>query len=287
MGDGGRIWWLLKRAIVACHEDGCFGIAKAAAYSALVSFIPVLTALAAILVQVKAEQVSHLIAEFVFVAVPPGTEELVRHSFAVRGQRPIGVLVVATLVSLWAASGLMATLMEGFQAAYRLPTGRPMVRQRLVAILLVLVAAAPVIAASVLVVAGDRVERTALSWVGLIPAGEQVRGWVVLAGYAVRYFVALGSLILAAAALYYFGPNRRQEWKRVFPGALMATFLWLIATTGFAWYVRNIANYNVMYGSVGAVIALLVWMYVLAVVALIGCEFNAEFERYLITESPE
>jgi membrane protein len=61
----------------------------------------------------------------------------------------------------------------------------------------------------------------------------------------------------------------------VWPGAWLATILWLIATSGFAWYVRNIANYNVLYGSIGAVIALLVWMYLLAVIALVGCEYNA------------
>ena len=55
--------------------------------------------------------------------------------------------------------------------------------------------------------------------------------------------------------------------------------LWLFATSGFAWYARNIANYNVMYGSISAVIALLVWMYVMAFIALVGCEFNAEYER--------
>jgi membrane protein len=60
---------------------------------------------------------------------------------------------------------------------------------------------------------------------------------------------------------------------------VLATIFWLLATAGFAWYVRNIGHYNVMYGSVGAGIALLVWMYLIAVIALIGCEFNAEYER--------
>jgi hypothetical protein len=73
-----------------------------------------------------------------------------------------------------------------------------------------------------------------------------------------------------------FGPYRRQRWRYVWPGAVLATIFWLLATAGFAWYVRNIGHYNVMYGSVGAGIALLVWMYLMAVIALIGCEFNAE-----------
>jgi membrane protein len=65
----------------------------------------------------------------------------------------------------------------------------------------------------------------------------------------------------------------------VWPGAVLATALWFATTLLFAWYVRNIANYNVMYGSIAAVIALLVWMYLLALIAFIGCEFNVEWEK--------
>jgi membrane protein len=281
MNRAARWWWLLKRAFVASYEDGCFGIAKGAAYSALLSFIPVLTALATILVQVNAQKVSSMISQFLFIAVPPGSEDLVQYSFTIRGERPVHLLVLATLVSIWAASGLMATLMEGFQAAYRLPSGRPFVRQRLVAILLVFIAAAPVIAGSSLLVLGDRVEKWFLGALGVLPAGEQLRGWVLVAGVISRYAVALGAISVATAGMFYFGPNRRQKWKFVLPGAYLSTVLWLAVTILFAWYVRNIANYNVMYGSIGAVIALLVWMYVLAVVALLGCEYNAERERHI------
>lgn len=272
-------WWLLKRSFVCCYEDGCFGIAKGAAYSGLLSFIPVLTATAALLVQFNAERVSQVISQFLFIAVPPGTEDLVQYSFTVRGERPISVLVIATLVSLWAASGLMATLMEGFQAAYRLPSGRPFIQQRMVAILLVLIAAAPAITASALLVAGDRIENWALRALGLIPEGEMLRGPLLIASSVIRYGVAVAASVAAAAGMFYVGPNRRQTWRHIWPGAFVTTLLWLIATIAFGWYVRNIANYNVMYGSVGAVIALIVWMYVLAVVAILGCAYNAERER--------
>lgn len=276
-----RFWWLLKRAFVASYEDGCFAVAKGAAYSALLSFIPVLTALAAILVQFNAERVSRILSEFLFVVVPPGTEDLVQYGFEKRGERPVYLLVTATLLSLWAASGVMATLMEGFQSVYRIPNGRPWVRQRLVAIGLVLIGAAPVLLASALLLLGGWIERWVLTALGFLAVGEQVRGWVLVVGTFVRYGVSLGAIAMATAGLFYFGPNRRQQWSAVWPGALLSTNLWLISTICFAWYVRNIANYNVMYGSIGAVIAMLVWMYVLAVIALVGCEYNAVRERML------
>ena len=94
-----------------------------------------------------------------------------------------------------------------------------------------------------------------------------------------RYMVAFGATPALTAILYFYGPYRKQRWRGVWPGAILATILWMLATLGFGWYVRNITNYNVLYGSVGTTIALLIWMYLLAAIALFGCEFNAEIER--------
>jgi membrane protein len=94
-----------------------------------------------------------------------------------------------------------------------------------------------------------------------------------------RYVLALITTTLVNCTLYYYGPYRKQRWNAIWPGAILATVLWLLATLAFGWYVRNLANYNVLYGSVGTSIALLVWMYLIAAIALVGCEFNAEWER--------
>jgi membrane protein len=102
---------------------------------------------------------------------------------------------------------------------------------------------------------------------------------VSLMGGLLRYVIALAATVLVTALLYCVAPNRPLKFRSVLPGAFVATFLWLLVTSGFAWYVRNIANYSVLYGSIGAVIALLVWMYLGAVISLIGCEYNAVRER--------
>jgi membrane protein len=275
-----RFLGLLKGAVIATYEDGCLSVAKGAAYSGLLAFFPVLTSIAAILVQANAEEVSRVLSELLFEVVPPGTEELVSYEFTVRGQRPIWILIFASLLSVWAASGAMLSLMEGFQYAYRLPSGRPWLKQRAVAALLVLIVAIPSIGASLLILFGSRAEAMLTHVLGLGSKGdEQLRFGVVLLGRSVRYLIALGTIILVTGLLYFSGPNRPMKLRSVWPGAMLTTLLWLLATLGFAWYVRNIANYNVLYGSIGAVIALLIWMYLLSVIALYGCEFNAEIER--------
>lgn len=273
-----RFWGLFRQACIASYEDNCFSIAKGAAYSSLLSFFPVLASIAAILAQVNAESVAHVFSRFLFEVVPPGTEDLVRAQFSVNGQRPIWLILSATGLSAWAASGAMISLMEGFQAAYRLPSGRPFLKQRAMALLLVLIAALPAVGSSALILFGARSEGSMLGWLGIGPE-EEIKSWVALLGSLLRYGVALGATVLVTALLYCLGPNRPLKLRAVWPGAFLATFLWLAATSGFAWYVRNIANYRVLYGSIGAVIALVVWMYLLSLISLLGCEYNAVRER--------
>jgi membrane protein len=275
----GTYAWLLRQTLVSTLDDGCFGYAKAAAYSALLSFFPVLTSAAAILVQTRAEFVSATLQNFLSQIVPPGTEDLVVQQFRVMGERPTGFLVAACVISLWAASGVIKSLIEGFQAAYRVPRNRDFFRQSGVAMSLVLLSAMPLICASLLIVFGGQVERAVLNWMKVDPFLTPF-AWVWQgASRIARYVLAFLTTISVTTSLYYYGPNRKQHWQSVWRGAILATILWFFATLGFAWYVRNLARYNVMYGSIGAGIALLVWMYLIALVALIGCEFNATYER--------
>lgn len=270
---------VLRRAFVSAYRHNQFGMAKGAAYSALLSFFPLLATLATILVRVQAEFVYQPIYDFLSQVLPPGAQDLVVDYFTSKGKRPVLLPVTGMLVSLWAASGVITSLMEGFRAAYGIRSGRSFLHEQFLALLLVAATLTPMLCAVVLVLLGGHVERWIGSWLGLVPEGAELRGGVSVLFAIVRYLISLGAIILAAAILYYFGPNRRQRWRRVWPGALVATALWFATTLLFAWYVRNIANYNVMYGSIAAVIALLVWMYLLAVIAFLGCEFNAEWEK--------
>lgn len=275
----GTFVWVLRQSLLSTLDDGCLGYAKAAAYSALLSFFPVLTSSATILVQTRAEFVAATLQNFLQQIVPPGTEDLVVQQFRVMGERPASFLVGAAIISLWAASGVIKSLIEGFQAAYRVPRNRSFFHQSGVSMSLVLLSAVPLIGASLLIVFGGQVERVVLNWMKVDPFLTPF-AWVwQSASRIARYILAFASTIAVTSSLYYFGPYRKQRWTYVWRGATLATALWFFATLGFAWYVRHLASYNVMYGSIGAGIALLVWMYLIALIALIGCEFNATHER--------
>jgi membrane protein len=281
-----RNWWLLRRAFVAAYEDNCFGIAKGAAYSGLLSLFPILTIFTAILIQANAQSVVHVIERFVQDVLPPGTEDLVLSRLRDQARRGISLPVIAVVGALWAGSGAMASLMEGFQAAYRIPSGRPFLQQRAMAAFLLLIAAVPAVAASSLIIFGNRIEAVMVQWAGISDLSAPLE----LAWKFGRLLVAFGATTFVTGLLYYFGPNHRPEPKqtgqktqsrimRVWPGALVATVLWLIATAGFAWYVGHLGNYSLFYGSVGTAVVLLIWLYLIACISLIGCEFNAERER--------
>ena len=273
-----RFWSRLRAAFQSTYEDGCFGIAKGAAYSSLLAFFPVITTLAALLVQANADAVARTTARLLYDVVPPGTEEIVRALFTVKGRRPTTLLVGAVVLSVWASSGVMMSLMEGFRAVYRIPSGRSFIKERAVAMWLVLVAAIPLLGASALIVLGNRARRSFVYWLGLT-RGDDLRGWVALGGQIVSFGIALIAIVIVMALMYYVGPNRKQNFRRVFPGAVLATILWLLSTLAVGWYLRDIANYNVLYGGVGAGLGLLVWSYILCVITLFGCAYNAVGER--------
>jgi membrane protein len=279
VGFATRFWSRLCAAFQVTYEVNSFAIAKGAAYSSLLAFFPVITTIAAVLVQANADAVARTIARLLYDVIPPGTEDVVRTLFTVRGTRPTTLLVGAVVLAVWASSGVMMSLQEGFQAIYQIPSGRTFVKERAVAMWLVLTAAIPLLGASALIVFGNRTRRWLIYWLGLTRGDDDLRGWVNLAGQALSFGIAIVAIVVIMALVYYFGPNRKQSFRGVFPGAILATVLWLLSTLAVGWYLRDIANYNVLYGGVGAGLALLVWSYVLSVITLFGCAYNAVYER--------
>ncbi|HEY3839526.1 MAG TPA: YihY/virulence factor BrkB family protein [Bryobacteraceae bacterium] len=271
--------YLLKSTFLSSFDDNLYAIAKGAAYSSILSFFPVLTTAATVFVQTKADFVAQALDKFLNQVVPPGTGDLVTEHFKASGQRSEALLVVASLLSLWAASSVMKSLMQGFHAAYRIPRSRSFWRESAIAIGMVFMAAVPLVGASALLVFGNQVEMLVLAWLKVDPVLNPLAGLWEFLSRAMRYLIALGAVTTITGTLYYFGPYRKQRWVAVWPGAMLATLLWFGATLGFGWYVRHMAHYNVMYGSLGAGIALLVWMYLISLIAILGCEFNAECER--------
>ena len=98
-----------------------------------------------------------------------------------------------------------------------------------------------------------------------------------------RWVIILGCLIVALAALYYFAPDVQQQWHWITPGSVCAVIGWILASLGFAYYVNNFGSYNATYGSIGAVIVLLTWMYATGFFILVGGELNSEIKHVAVS----
>jgi len=121
----------------------------------------------------------------------------------------------------------------------------------------------------------------------LVAFGNQIENWLTLQVWyelrplifltwrVTRWIISALTSVSVIALIYHMSIPRTQSWRRVLPGASLATVMWFGATLAFGWYVTRYANYNVIYGSLGAAIALLVWLYLVSIVVLVGAEFNA------------
>ena len=181
--------------------------------------------------------------------------------------------IIGIVAAFWSASGYIAAFMRASNAVYDVPEGRPIWKTlpirvgvtAVVGLMLVISAAIVVFTGNLAKVVGDQI--------GLGSAA--VTTWNIA-----KWPVLLILISLMFAILYWASPNAKTGGFRWFsPGGVFAVILWLIASAAFAFYLANFANYNKTYGTLGGVIAFLVWMWISNIAILLGAEFDAELER--------
>ncbi len=273
-----RFFKLLRLSVLQAFNHDQFGVAKAAAFSAIFTLFPAILLVASILA------VSHSTLTFVREIMyalgrilPPGTGASVLNFFEGVKPRPVRMLITTSVLTLWTASGVMISWMEAFRKAYKIPKTWGTVRERMVAFFLVVLAGVPMGFASFLVAFGNQIE----TWM-MFHTGHEYGAYILGMWTAVRWIIATLTSIAVIALIYHHGLPRTQPWHRVLPGAVLATVLWFTATILFGTYVRHFADYKEIYGSVGTAIALLVWLYLISLVVIVGAEFNAlRYPRFI------
>lgn len=265
-------------ALLKTLEHDQFAVAKAAAYSAILTLFPAILLISSILAA------SHSTLSFVreiSVAIggimPSGMAPSVLTFFEGRNPSPVRMIVTSSLITLWTGSGVMISCMEGFRRAYEMPKTWNLTQERMVSFLLVFMAGIPMAFASFLLAFGNQIEH----WLSF-HSSRDLDVFILAMWTIMRWLIAAMTTIAVIALIYHHGLPRTQPWHRVVPGSMLATGLWFASTTVFGWYLRHYADYGVIYGSVGTAIALLIWLYIVSLVILIGAEFNAiRYPRYL------
>jgi membrane protein len=269
---------LLRKAVWRAFQHDAFAIAKASAYSSILTFFPALLVLGSVLAARRNTQAfSREISDALTRILPAGTSTAQAYLRGSSG-RSVGLLFTTSLLTLWLASGVMISWMEGFRRSYELPKIWGLVKERLIALSLVVLAGIPLSCSTVLVAFGNRIETRILFHIG-----HEFSPYVYLMWMLLRWLIAILTSVAVIALIYHNAVPRTQPWHSVLPGATLATGLWFCVTMLFGWYLQHYADYSVIYGSLGAAIALLVWMYLISLVILIGAEFNAMlFPRSLL-----
>ncbi len=282
-GDLPKSSWLgvLKRTGKEFSNDKLTHWAAALTYYGVLSIFPALLALVSILGLIGQSATQPLLDNLATAAPGPAKEIL---TDALTGLQDSGgaaglAFVVGLASAIWAASGYISGFMDASNAIWDVEEGRPIykklpIRVGITVVMLVLLAALAVMT----VVTGPIAQEVG----NIIGLGDQaVSVWNIA-----KWPVMLVLVSFMFAFLYWAAPNVKQPgFKWVSPGGIFAVVLWIVASALFAFYVANFSSYNATYGSLGGVIAFLVWLWISNIAILVGAEFNAELERGRMIEA--
>jgi membrane protein len=269
----GRVW----QEIVS---DEVTDRAAALSYYFVLSLFPSLLFLTAMLGFLPLGGLQERLLTYIHDVLPPDAARTVSRTLReVLESNRGGLLSLGALLALWAGSNGMASVIAALNVAYDVAEWRPWWKRRLLAVVLTAAFSVYIIATLTLVVFGPRIAGMLAAWLGL--GREFAVAWNVV---ALPLVILCG--LMGITLVYHLAPAVRMRWSVVTPGAVIAVGLWLAVSYGLRLYVQYFANYSLTYGSIGGLILLLVWLYLTALVLLLGAEVDAEIEKAAQEEAP-
>lgn len=267
---------LSQRIYQAIFDDYLLDRASALAFNSILALFPLLLFLVALFgaFASRGTALRTNLLSYLSQVLPPAAYQVVHHTLIeVMRNSGGGKLTFGIVLTLWFASGGMASIISGLNGAYEIRDQRSWFKVRAIALALTIAISALIVIALVAVLAGTGVSHWAGSRYGL---GEAT----LIAWRVVEVIVAVAFVALSFALIYYFGPDlEEQHWYWITPGSMAGVLLWIAATLGFRAYLHFFNTYTRTYGSLGAAIILLIWLYITGFAFLIGAEINAQIEH--------
>jgi len=264
-------WDTLKETFVRVGEGRLLGLAAEIAYNAMLSLFPaILAVLTAIgLFEESLQSTFKQLAVQLSKVAPDEALVLIR-DFAreITQARNTGLFSISFVVAIWAASGALSAAMTALDQIHQIPPEqtRPFWKAKLISLGLTIGTILLLMLASFLVFISDLILKFFVSESGF--------SFLLTVWRLLSWPLALGIVSAAFAFVYRYGPSRWDSGTPMMPGAVLASVSWAIVSGLFRLYVSNFGNYNQVYGAVGAVIVLMLWLYMSAVVLLVGDQLN-------------
>ena len=262
------------RAIRAIDRKHLLAFAGSLAYYYFLSLLPLLILLASVLAYIPIPNLFSQILVWMSYFVPPDSMILVKKVLAdIMGTRSSGFLSIGVLGTIWAASGASAAMIEALNVAYEVKEGRPFWHTRLLAIGITFMLGALLSTVLAAMTLGPELGGRLAHRLGVDPIFAA--SW-----FYFRWVLAVTFSVLAVEIVYYLAPNveQRKFWRTV-PGAVIAVLLWIGASYALGFYLQRFGQLSKSYGTLGAVAALLLWLYVSSAAILMGASVNLELLR--------
>ena len=261
----------LKATVQEFQRDDAMGLAAQLAYYLILALFPFILVLVSLMGTFGSEELASEVLAYFRQVMPAEAYEIIKtftaNIISGRAEAP-GLLSFGILVTIWASSGAFAALINALNRAYDVQETRPFWKVRGIAILMTLGLSVLVLTGVLLLVVGEPIGRAIAGFFGLDDLFLLV--WDIA-----RWPVALFFLVFTVALLYYFAPDVDQPFRWITPGGLIGVLLWVLASVAFNFYVSNFGSYNKTYGSIGAVIVLLLYLYISSLTILFGATLNA------------
>jgi membrane protein len=264
-----------KRVWHEIDHDEVFTRSAALSYYFFSALIPMVFFLMAVLglFASHSQQLQNSLLNYFGQVMPPAAFTLIEKTLKEISNHSSGLKMAFGLVfSLWSGAGGMLSIMDALNRCYHVNESRAYWKRALVAIGLTIFIAFLTICALIIVLYGGNIAEAVGTHVGL--SSVLVVAWKIL-----QWPLALFFVVLSFALMYFWGPDAKQEWQWITPGSLVGVAIWIGVSVAFRVYLHFYNSYSKTYGSLGAVIILLLWLYISGLAILTGGEINSEIEN--------
>lgn len=269
--SGGVQLRLVLKNFIRGLDNGFLGVrASAIAFNFFMALFPAVITIFTIIPYIQIDNFQELLLNMLNTFIPDDSWDMVRHTIEDIILRPrAGLLSFSTFLTLVFTSSGISMMIAAFNNTYHYIEYRPWIRRRALSFLLAIIITLLLIVTIALLAFGN------ITLDYLVEHNFILTHTSKIVFQIIRYFMIAILLFLAISVLYYFAPAKRKDFQFISHGALIAIILSGFTVFIFNYYINNFSSYNYLYGSLGALLIFLLWIYLIAIILLIGFEFNA------------